>query len=91
MVTSLPTPTFLSANVAVADVVDSVTLSPDTTPESEAEPMTSWSVAAFVASYVRLLAVMPVTVKALAVTVMVTVVVSESYETLVGTKVTDNV
>ena len=37
------------------------------------------------------MAVMPVTVKALAVTVMATVVVSESYETLVGTKVTDNV
>ena len=67
MVTCLPTPTFLLAKLAVANEVDSVTVSPLMTPESAAEPLLSNAVADVVASYSRLLAVMPVTVIVFAV------------------------
>ena len=60
-------PTFLSANVAVADAVDSVTASPETTPESAAEPLFRSVVAELLPSYTLLLAVMPVTVRVFAV------------------------
>ena len=60
-------PTFLLANVAVADAVDSETLSPLMTPASAAEFLFSSAVAESVALYSRLLAVMPVTVSSLAV------------------------
>ena len=86
----MPAPMVLLAKVAVADVVDRLTVSPATTPDNAADPVTSCAVADVVASYSRLLAVMPVTVKFFAVTVTETVVVSVLYEALVGTNVTDN-
>ena len=58
----LPVPTFLSANTPAAFVVDSVTVSPDSTPARTAEVVTSREVAAVVLSYTRFVAVMPVTV-----------------------------
>ena len=78
MVTCLPTPTSLLANVAEADPVFRLTMSPETTPDSAADPVTSCAVADVVASYSRLLAVMPVTVSPFAVTEMLTEVVSVS-------------
>ena len=53
-------------NVAVADEVLSATVSPLMTPDSAAEPLLRSAVAELVASYSRLLAVMPVTVRSLA-------------------------
>ena len=67
MVTVFPVATFLSANVAVADDVESVTVSPEMTPESAADALFNSAVAEFVASYSRSLAVMPVTVSSFAV------------------------
>ena len=66
MVTVFPVATFLSANVAVADDVESVTVSPEMTPESAADALFNSAVAELVASYSRLLAVMPVTVSVFA-------------------------
>ena len=66
-VTVLPLPAVLSSNVAVAEAVESVTTSLPCLPTSAAEPSTSWFVALLVASYVRLLAVMPDTVSSFAV------------------------
>ena len=57
----------LSANVAVAEAVESVTASAPITPESAAAPLMRREVAAVVLSYSLLLAVMPVTVRAFAV------------------------
>ena len=68
MVTCLPTPMFLLAKLAVADVVDNVTVSPLITPDNAAEPFTNNAVADVVPSYSRLLAVMPVTVSSFVVT-----------------------
>ena len=67
MVTVFPSPMFLSANVAAADDVERLTVSPDSTPDNAAEPFTRSAVAEVDASYTRLLAVMPVTVMFLAV------------------------
>ena len=67
-VTILPSATFLFAKLAVAALWSSVTASPDSTPERAAEPFTRSAVADVVASYTRLLAVMPETVRVLAVT-----------------------
>ena len=67
IVTVLPVPTVLSLNVAVAVEVESVTTSLPCLPTSAADPRTSWFVATLVASYVRLLAVMPDTVSSFAV------------------------
>ena len=66
-VTVLLLSTLLLANVAVADEVDKVTTSPETTPDSAAEPVFNNAVADVVRSYSRLLAVMPVTVMFFAV------------------------
>ena len=62
----LVVPTVLVANSAEAPLWLRVTLSPETTPESAAEVLTSWDVASTVWLYTRLLAVIPVTVSALA-------------------------
>ena len=56
-----------SANVAVAEAVDRVTESPDTTPDNAALPLLRSDVADVVPSYTLLLAVMPVTVSNLVV------------------------
>ena len=63
----LPLPAVLSSNVAVAEEVERVTTSLPCLPTSAADPRTSWFVAILVASYVRLLAVMPDTVSSFAV------------------------
>ena len=60
-------PTVFDANVAVAPVVLSVTASMPITPFSAAEPLFRSDVAAVVASYTLLLAVIPVMVSAFAV------------------------
>ena len=65
--TVLFVPTFLLAKLAVADAVESVTVSPLMTPDNAAEPLLSRAVAESVPSYSRLLAVMPVTASAFAV------------------------
>ena len=91
MVTCFPAPMVLFAKLAVADAVDRLTVSPATTPDRAADPVTRSAVADVVASYSRLLAVIPVTVRFFAVTVMDTVVVSVLYAELVGTNVTDSV
>ena len=67
MVTTFPTSAFLFANVAVAPEVESTTVSLASLPTSAAEPSTSCEVALVVASYVRLFAVMPETVRTLPV------------------------
>ena len=67
IVTTLPTPTFLLANVAVALEVDSVTTSLPAIPLKAAEPLFNSAVANVDALYVRLLAVMPVMVRSFAV------------------------
>ena len=67
MVTVLPVPTVFVANVAVAPVVLNVTASAPITPLNAAEPLFNKDVAAVVASYTLLLAVMPVMVRAFAV------------------------
>ena len=71
--TVLPTATDLFANVAVADAVESVTVSPVSLPTSAADPRTSSEVADVVESYTRLLAVMPDTVSSFAVMLAVVV------------------
>ena len=73
MVTVLPRPTFLSATVAVAEPVDNVTTSLPCFPTSAADPRTNCGVTLVPALYVRLLAVMPVTVSSLAVMLRVVV------------------
>ena len=67
MVTIFPVSTFLSGTVAVADEVESVTTSLPCLPTSAADPRTNCGVTFVPALYVRLLAVMPVTVSVLAV------------------------
>ena len=65
ILTKMPVPTLDVANVPTAVEVDNVTVSPAMTPTSEALPV--FKVAVVLASYTLLFAVMPVTVKALAV------------------------
>ena len=66
--TTFAVPTFLSANVAVALPVARLTTSFGTTPTSAAEALFNCAVADAVPSYVLLFAVMPLTVRPLAVT-----------------------
>ena len=68
IVIALLLPTVFEANVPLIPATDMETVSPLTTPESAADDVTSWSYASVVASYTRLLAVMPVTVNVFAVT-----------------------
>ena len=65
--TVLLVPIVFVAKLAVADAVESVTVSPLTTPDSAADPLFNNAVADVVASYSRLLAVIPVTVSSFAV------------------------
>ena len=67
MVIGLLVPMFLFAKVAVAALWVRVTTSSGTTPTSAAEVLTNNAVAEAVESYTRLLAVMPDTVRFLAV------------------------
>ena len=67
MVIGLLVPMFLFANVAVAALWVRVTVSFVSTPTRAAEVFTRRSVAATVESYTRLVAVMPDTVRPLAV------------------------
>ena len=67
MVIGLLVPMFLLAKVAVTALWVRVTTSSVTTPTSAAEVFTSRSVAETVESYTRLVAVMPETVRPLAV------------------------
>ena len=66
MVTVLLVPTFLLSNVPVVDAVEMVTVSPEMTPTNAAVPRFSDAVVFW--SYVLLLAVIPETVRAFAVT-----------------------